>query len=617
MRQLAIGKSLISAFLLLFFVSVSLSFSFAEGATIQDKITENSKSPALGSSSISGQLIGNIASNSTTTNTANNSAATAKNEALSAVSSISSKTVTPVVASFADIVEPLIPAVVNVYTVKYNKVNKNSRANPFPEGLFPFDQFSDFFEHFDTPFGFDEMYSNPKAVSLGSGFIIDEKGFIVTNHHVIANADEIYIKLPDNSELPAKLIGSDKKTDLALLKVESKSALPFVKFGDSAKARVGDWIIAIGNPFGLGGTVTTGIISSKGRDIEINTSGIVDDFIQTDAAINTGNSGGPMFNLNGEVIGVNTAIFSPSGTNIGIGFAIPASTAKNIVKQLQETGKVSRGRLDVTIQEITPEIAEGLGLKETSGVLVVEVLAGGAGASAGIKSGDVITEFAGQPVKTSRKLQVLVAETPVNKPIKITVIRDNKTLQLSGKILELNEPQESVKNNNESKNANNSASSSSTVKNNVTFTDLDNEVRLKYGLGNSASGVLVTKVSKYNKTLGLKVGDLVLAVNQQPISTASEFGKLYEDAKSAGKKNILLFVKRRNSSIFIAFPIEQTNGKNAEKLNEKLDPKSQDKLGEKQDSKQDKEEEQERKQEPSEDSADEKMLDEQDLREEE
>lgn len=243
--------------------------------------------------------------------------------------------------SFADIVEPLIPAVVNVYTVQYNQKSEDSHKKSFES--FPFDHLNEFLNHFNLPFNFDEMYSNPKSVPLGSGFIIDPAGFIVTNHHVVANADEIYVKLTDNRELLAKLVGSDQKTDLALLKIEVESPLPFVKFGDSGKARVGDWVIAIGNPFGrLGGIVTAGIISSKGRNID---GGIVDDFIQTDAAINNGNSGEPMFNINGEVIGVNTVMFSPSGTNIGIGFAIPSNTTKAIINQLRHNGKINRGGL--------------------------------------------------------------------------------------------------------------------------------------------------------------------------------------------------------------------------------------------------------------------------------
>lgn len=459
--------------------------------------------------------------------------------------------------SFADIVEPLIPAVVNIYTVKYNK-HSHPQKTPFPEG-FPFDHFSDFFEQFNLPFNFDEMYSNPKAISLGSGFIIESSGFVVTNCHVVSNADEIYVKLIDNTELPAKLMGSDKRSDLALLKIESPKPLPFVKFGDSSKARIGDWVIAIGNPFGLGGTVTTGIISSKGRDIDINSMGIVDDFIQTDAAINSGNSGGPMFNIHGEVIGVNTAIFSPSGTSIGIGFSIPSNTAKVIVEQLEKTGKISRGRLDVTIQEITPEIAEGLALKEPVGALVVEVMPSGAGDKAGIKSGDVIIEFSGQVVKNPRKLQILVAETPVDKEVKIVVVRNGKNTELSGKITETidkdNSPAKAFTEKDQNK-----LSNESIRKNNITFTNLTDEIRRKYGIEQDILGLVITDIAKNKedkelKTPHLKVGDIVTAINQQPVTNIEKLDKIYQEAKATKKQNIVLLVKRRNASIFIALPV--------------------------------------------------------------
>lgn len=451
--------------------------------------------------------------------------------------------------SFADIVEPLMPAVVNIYTVKYNKKSTQPQESPFPNG-FPFDHFNDLFEQFNTPFRFDEMYSNPKA--LGSGFIIDSSGFIVTNDHVVGNADEIRVKLTDNTEFPAKLIGTDQKTDLALLKVDTKNPLPFVKFGDSSKSRVGDWVIAIGNPFGLGGTVTAGIISSKGRDIGIDKS-IVDDFIQTDAAINGGNSGGPMFNISGEVIGINTAIFSPSGTNVGIGFAIPSNTAQAIIEQLKSSGKVSRGRLDVYIQEVTEEIAEGLGLKEATGALVVDVQPGGSGDKAGIKAGDIIIEFAGQQVKNSRKLQVIVAETPIDKEIKIVVIRNGKNHELIGKITESSSSNEVTKLRNKKKDG--TITDDSLEKSNVTFTNLTDELRKSFNLREVENAVIVTKIGKDAESYGFRIGDLIMAVNHEYIYTIDDLSKSYDVAKAAKKKNIVLLVKRRKTNIFIALPV--------------------------------------------------------------
>ncbi|WP_316355159.1 Do family serine endopeptidase [Candidatus Trichorickettsia mobilis] len=455
--------------------------------------------------------------------------------------------------SFANIVEPLMPAVVNIYTVQYNKKNQYPPKAPFPEG-FPFDQFNDFFEQFNIPFNSEELYSNPKAVSLGSGFIIDQAGFIVTNHHVVSNADEIHIKLIDNTELPAKLIGTDQRTDLALLKVESKQSLPNVKFGNSSKSRVGDWVIAIGNPFGLGGTVTTGIISSKGRDIDINTGGVVDDFIQTDAAINSGNSGGPMFNLDGEVIGVNTAIFSPSGTNIGIGFSIPSNTAQTIIEQLKKSGKISRGRLDVTVQEITTDIAEALGLKEANGALVAEVIAGGAADIAGIKSGDIIIEFAGQSVKNSRKLQVLVAETPVDKEVPVVIMRGGKIHNLHVKITEVDRVGNKLANF-DHKNHKQHSSLDTIEKNHITFSNLTDAIREKFAIKEGINGVIITNIDKDQRNYGLKVGDIVMAINQQYINNVEQLHKYYDNAKADKKQNIVLLIKRRNIDIFIAIPI--------------------------------------------------------------
>lgn len=455
--------------------------------------------------------------------------------------------------SFADIVEPLIPAVVNVYTTKYNKQSGNPQKSPFPDS-FPFDQFNEFFDKFNAPLNNDETYSNSKAMSLGSGFIIDPAGFIVTNHHVINNADEIHVKLLDNTELPAKLIGSDQKTDLALLKVDVKAPLPFVKFGDSSKARVGDWIIAIGNPFGLGGTVTTGIVSSKGRDLDLDAGNVVDNFIQTDAAINSGNSGGPLFNIDGEIIGVNTVIFSPSGLNVGVGFAIPSTTANTVIDQLKKSGKIMRGRLDIYIQEVTTGISEGLDLKEPIGALVRDVVPGGTGEKAGLKAGDVIIKFADQQVKNSRKLQILVAESPVGKDVKILVMRGGKEVELTAKIVE-NKKDEQVSESSASPSSL-AAEEGSLKKNNITFNNLTDELKAKYNLKNADVGVVITALTKDQRNYSLNVGDLVVAANQVPVKTVEDLNKIYDSIKAQKKKNIVLFIKRQNTNVFLALPVE-------------------------------------------------------------
>lgn len=440
--------------------------------------------------------------------------------------------------SFADIVEPLIPAIVNIYTIRH--VNVADRPT---NGIIPFERFNDLFQQFGFPFN-SEMQKDQEVISLGSGFIIDTNGFIVTNHHVVNNADEINVRLTDNTELPAKLIGSDQKTDIALLKVDTKNNLPFVKFGNSDKARVGDWVIAIGNPLGFTGTVTTGIISSKSRDLDTHSDGIVDDFLQTDAAINSGNSGGPMFNLEGEVIGVNTAIVTPSGVNIGIGFAIPSNTTQHIVKQLKQYGKVKRGALGVTIQDVTTELAEGLGLKDPYGALVIDVQHASCAEKAGLKSGDVIIEFDNQKVKNLRKLQVLVAETTLNKSVKIAFIRDNKHHEVSCVITQ-----------NDTMNV---QSASGSIENNgITFSNLTQDLRGKFDISNYDNGVIITNIVKDQQNQRLMIGDLVIAVNYSNVENIDQIQTIFNNVKAANKKHAVLFIKRRNVHIFIAIPIHE------------------------------------------------------------
>jgi serine protease Do len=454
--------------------------------------------------------------------------------------------------SFADIVEPLIPAVVNISTIEYvNSKSENAEKDPLQEKK-PLDFINDFLERLNIPLNLEEVDQTPKSVPLGSGFIIEPNGLIVTNYHVIANVDKINIKLADNTELPAKLIGSDTKTDLALLKIDSEEPLPFVEFGDSNDARVGDWVIAIGNPFGnLGGTVTSGIISSKGRDIDIDTDNIVDNFIQTDAAINNGNSGGPMFNLDQKVIGVNTAIFSPLGTNIGIGFAIPSNTAQPIIERLKKDGKVSRGRLGVTIQDLTEEISEGLGLQSTSGVLVAKVQEDGPGDKAGIKTGDIIIEFADIPVKNTKKLRVIIADAPIDQEVKVKILRDKKELELPIKITTDNE--EVTKNSTEQVNKeeviNKEENNLSFTKSNITFSNLTEELRQQYNIPNDKTGVVITNIDE--EETSFKLGDLITNVNQESLDDISKLKELYENAKKSNKQNILLLIERGDTSVFV------------------------------------------------------------------
>lgn len=459
--------------------------------------------------------------------------------------------------SFADIVEPLIPAVVNISTIEYvNSKSEAAEKDPLQEKK-PLDFINDFLERLNIPLNLEEVDPTPKAMPLGSGFIIEPNGLIVTNYHVIANVSKINVKLADNTELPAKLIGSDTKTDLALLKIDVEEPLPFVEFGDSNDARVGDWVIAIGNPFGnLGGTVTAGIISSKGRDIDIDTNNIVDNFIQTDAAINNGNSGGPMFNLDQKVIGVNTAIFSPLGTNIGIGFAIPSNTAKPIIERLKKDGKINRGRLGVTIQDLTEEISEGLGLKDTNGVLVAKIQKDDPGDKAGIKTGDIILEFAGQTVKNTKRLRVIVADIPVDQEVKVKVLRDGEAIELPIKMTADNEEvkQEAIEENIE-KVTKKEDNGTSIVKSNITFSNLTEELKQKFAISADKVGLVITNVEEEDSSF--RVGDLVSNVNQESISDINKLEELYENAKKSEKQNILLLIERGDSSMFV--PLSVTN----------------------------------------------------------
>ncbi len=453
---------------------------------------------------------------------------------------------TPKLEGFADIVEPLMPAVVNINTVKYGK--KKQRENTYPEDM-QIERFNRLFEQFGLPFFMDEMPSNPKATSLGSGFIIDAEGYIVTNHHVIKDADEISVKLNDNKEFTANLIGRDQKTDIAVLKIDTKTPLPFVRFGDSSLSRVGDWIIAIGNPFGLGGTVTTGIISSKSRDIDIIPGGFIDDYLQTDAAINGGNSGGPMFNMYGEVIGVNTAILTPSGTNIGIGFAIPSNSVVNIIKQLKSNGKIERGKLGIKIQELTPEIADGLGIEIKEGALLAGVELDSAAEKAGLKAGDIIIEYNNHPIKNVRKLQILVAETPLNTEVKIKALRKGKEIAVNAIIQESKEEVVASKEDSKTYDKQEGYEIHS-----VKFVDITDKISESFGLDIDKGVVVMSNQSK-DSWSSLIRGDILVAVNQVQVSNVAQLKTQYELAKKSGKKNIVLLLKRSSTTLFLALPL--------------------------------------------------------------
>ena len=455
--------------------------------------------------------------------------------------------------SFADLAERLLPSVVNISTSQKIKRREGGglEVPRFPPGS-PFeDFFREFFERQQRR-GAPEQRRR-QATSLGSGFIVDPSGFVVTNNHVIAEADEITVTLHDDTKLKAKVVGRDQKTDLALLKVESTKPLKAVSLGDSDKTRVGDWVVAIGNPFGLGGTVTAGIVSARKRDIN---SGPYDDFIQTDASINRGNSGGPMFNLAGDVIGINTAIFSPSGGSVGIGFAIPSNLAKPILDQLKKFGRARRGWLGVRIQTVTDEIAQGLGLKRSIGALVANVTEGSPAAGGKVKVGDVILRFDNREITEMRRLPRIVAETSVGRNVDVVVWRQGKEVKLKIKLGEFPDEPEVA-----------SAKSPETTTEGLSdvpqlglvLSPVTDELRQKFNLPEDAGGVVVTKVTEGSPAAEKRIrpGDLIRKIgpNQRRVSRPSQVKTQVDNAVKNKMKSILMLVETGGNQRFVAVQV--------------------------------------------------------------
>jgi serine protease Do len=453
---------------------------------------------------------------------------------------------------FADLAAKLLPAVVNIQTTQ--SVKREGRAGPEMPKLPPGSPFEEFFKEFfdrqqqrrDTP--------NRKATSLGSGFIIAADGLIVTNNHVIEGADEITVVMHDDRRLEAKLVGRDAKTDLALLRVKSNSLLPFVRFGNSDVARVGDWVVAIGNPFGLGGTVTAGIISARARNIN---AGPYDDFIQTDASINRGNSGGPMFNLKGQVIGINTAIFSPSGGSVGIGFSIPANLAKPVIDQLKEYGRARRGWLGVRIQTVTEELADSLGLPKAHGALVANLTEGGPAEKSKLNVGDVILSFDGKPIEEMRSLPRIVAETAVGKASKVVVWRKGKQVTLSVTLGEFPEDEKVAAVSSRNQTPEKKSKALKTL--GLTMAPVNNELRNQFKLGDNTKGVVVIDVEEGSPAAenGVRPGDVVRKIgpNQVAVATPSQVIKSVKKARKAKRKRLLFLFERDGNSRFVALGI--------------------------------------------------------------
>jgi serine protease Do len=476
----------------------------------------------------------------------------------------------PQVASFANVVDAVSPAVVSV-RVQSNVQPASDETNNFSfnfggRGL---DQLPDdhplkrFFREFGGPGGQGGPGARPddrsdrgpdrrapgkgplRPTSQGSGFFISEDGYIVTNNHVVDDGAAFTVVMNDGTELEAKLIGKDSRTDLAVLKVDVNRKFTYVQFADDSKVRVGDWVVAVGNPFGLGGTVTSGIISARGRDIG---SGPYDDYLQIDAAVNRGNSGGPAFNLNGEVVGINTAIFSPSGGNVGIAFAIPASVAKDVVADLMKDGKVERGWLGVQIQPVSKDIAESLGLAEASGALVVAPQAGSPGDKAGIKQGDIITAVNGDTIKDARDLSRRIGSMAPDTKVELSIWRNGKAESASVTLGDLASDQASTTPNSQSGSDTQPSSEQALASLGVTVSPSEDGV-----------GLSITEVDPDSDAAarGLKTGEKITSVNNQQVNSAADVAKVLEQAKKDGRSKALFQIQTEQGSRFIALDIDQ------------------------------------------------------------
>jgi len=453
-------------------------------------------------------------------------------------------------ASVADLAERLVTSVVNIST--------SQRGSGGPEGPVPMPRlpdgspFQDFFdEFFNQRRGEDgggPSRPSPRVQSLGSGFVVDaEEGIIVTNNHVIADADEIEVNFSDGGSLKAELIGRDQKTDIAVLKVDPTGrTLTEAVFGDSDAMRIGDWVMAIGNPFGLGGTVTVGIISARDRDIN---SGPYDDYIQTDAAINRGNSGGPLFNMNGDIIGINTAIISPSGGSIGIGFSIPSEIASKVVAQLREFGETRRGWLGVRIQPVTPEIGESLGMSRPRGALVAGIIEGGPIEDGQIEPGDVIVTFDGKPIATMRDLPRVVAESPVGKEVEVVIVRKGEEQTVKVTLGRLEDGEDLASAEGEPDTEQGEVATASAF--GMTIGTLDDAAREQFEISKDVSGVVITEVADGSPAAqkGIKAGEVIAEIAQESVSSPSQVLERIKALKDQGRRNVLLMIASKTGEL--------------------------------------------------------------------
>ena len=440
--------------------------------------------------------------------------------------------------SFADLAERLSPAVVNISTSQV--LGSERQAIPgVPEDSPLNDFFKDFME---------QQGQRPQRVqSLGSGFVIDPAGGIITNNHVIDGADRIEVVFMDGTTLPATLTGRDPKTDIAVLKVESQTPLPHVELGDSSRARVGDWVIAIGNPFGLGGTVTAGIISALNRDIH---AGNYDDFIQTDASINRGNSGGPLFDMQGRVVGVNSAIISPSGASVGIGFAVPTSTVRPIVEQILEHGETRRGWIGVRIQTVTPEIADSLGLAPARGALIAGLSDDGPAAAAGIEPGDIVLSFDGRNIAAMRDLPRIVAETGIGRTVDVEIYRGGRTIGVEVTVARLDESEAAAA----APPADTAPAPARMVVLGLSLAELTATTREGFDIDPETRGVLVTDVDPLSGAAekGVRPGDVIVQIAQRDVATPADVERIVAAEEKAGRNTVLLRLSSGGDLRFVA-----------------------------------------------------------------
>ena len=462
----------------------------------------------------------------------------------------------------ADVAEKVIDAVVNIstsQTVEAKGGPGEGRGGAVPQ-LPPGSPFEEFFDDFfkNRRGGGGGPRSGDlqphKTNSLGSGFIIDTSGIVVTNNHVIADADEINVILNDGTKIKADLVGVDKKTDLAVLKFKPPHPLTAVKFGDSDKLRLGEWVIAIGNPFSLGGTVTAGIVSARNRDIS---NGPYDNYIQTDAAINRGNSGGPLFNLDGEVIGVNTLIISPTGGSIGIGFAVPSKTVAGVVDQLQKFGELRRGWLGVRIQQVTDEIAESLNIKPARGALIAGIDEKGPAKPAGIEPGDVVVKFDGKDIKEPKDLSRVVADTAVGKEVDVVVIRKGQEETKKVTLGRLEDGEKAVQASNKTPEPVEKPVTQKAL--GLDLATLSKDLRSRYKIKDSVKGVIITNVDGASDAAEkrLSAGDVIVEVAQEAVSNAADVKKRIDQLKKDGKKSILLLVSNAEGELrFVALSVQ-------------------------------------------------------------